>query len=576
MRFEINPEKCVSCLACVRVCAAQAIAIDGPEVRIVDDACIRSGNCVAECPHSAIDAVGDLDRALALAEGGEAVLILAVESAAHFYPHTPEQVVNACYEAGFAAVHRGVLGDELVAGEYARLWADPHWGTMIRSTCPVVVERIRSDYPELVPYLAPVETPLAAEAEYHRALYGQDAKLVYAGVCLAESDDHVDAALTFDELDELLGVCGVDVARQPSHYERMPEVRERHVSAAGGLPLGLLEHEHQASRRFRKLRGLGGLGAVARAVGVDRMDLGFVDILPCEGCLAHPLMGPPEELFWRRSVVAETEPRRSPTPVADPRVSVRIERAFPFIRNGHKWSAAELEGVLATIGTAPDGSRWDCGACGFATCAEFAAGLLDGRTALRQCPPYQERRAEEAVRSAAVDELTGLATYRMLRSRLEQEVARSDRSGEEFWVIFVDLDEFKSINDIYGHDAGNRVLAGVGSELQRSVRKTDMAARYGGDEFVLILVRTDVDGAQRVAEAVRDSVEALGMTEGFGVGEIGASIGIACHDPKVEKMQDVLREADRAMYRAKALGGNVVVLAASEGTKGTNGDQERR
>ena len=210
MRFEIDLDKCVSCLACVRVCAARAISVDGDSVQIDDEVCIRSGSCVPECPHDAIRAVGDLKRAEELARGGEAVLILAVEAAVHFYPHTPEQVVNACYRVGFRAVHHGVLGDELVAEQYGKLLGDPIWGTMIRSTCPVVVERVRLEYPELVPYLAPVQTPLAAEVSYHRAWYGDHVGLVYAGVCLAESDKHVDAALTLEELGSLLQSLGSD------------------------------------------------------------------------------------------------------------------------------------------------------------------------------------------------------------------------------------------------------------------------------------------------------------------------------------------------------------------------------
>src|SRR5439155_145334 len=96
---------------------------------------------------------------LELAQAGRATLILSVESAAYFYPDTPEQVVNACYSAGFRTVHRGVLGDELVAREYLQLWSEDGWGTMIRSTCPVVVETIEHEYPELIPYLAPVASP---------------------------------------------------------------------------------------------------------------------------------------------------------------------------------------------------------------------------------------------------------------------------------------------------------------------------------------------------------------------------------------------------------------------------------
>jgi iron only hydrogenase large subunit-like protein len=151
------------------VCPADAVEVDDDLVRIVDESCTRCGACVPACPHAAIRAIGDVRRAQELLEGGRAALILAVEAAVHFYPATPEQVVNACYAAGFRTVHRGVLGDELVAREYLKLWADEGWGTIIRSTCPVLVETVRKDYPELVPYLAPVSTPIQAECSARAA-----------------------------------------------------------------------------------------------------------------------------------------------------------------------------------------------------------------------------------------------------------------------------------------------------------------------------------------------------------------------------------------------------------------------
>jgi Fe-S-cluster-containing hydrogenase component 2 len=160
--FKVNPDSCVACMACVRVCPADAVAVEGTLVRIVDESCTRCGLCVPACPHDAIEVAGDVPRALELALSGRAALILSVECAVYFYPATPEQVVNACYAAGFRTVHRGVLGDELVAREYLSLWADQGWGTMIRSTCPVIVETVRRQYPELIPYLAPVATPKVA------------------------------------------------------------------------------------------------------------------------------------------------------------------------------------------------------------------------------------------------------------------------------------------------------------------------------------------------------------------------------------------------------------------------------
>ena len=559
MDFRIEPDLCVACLACVRVCPADAVAVEGERVRIVDDACTRCGACVPACPHVAIAATGDLARALEFARGGRAALILSVEAAVHFYPATPEQVVNACYAAGFRTVQRGVIGDELVAREYLAMWSDHGWGTMIRSTCPVLVATVRKEFPELVPYLAPVTTPVAAEARYIKAAYGRKTPVVYTGVCLTEGGTDVDAALTFVDLERVFEQRGVRVADQPTHFTRIPEERRRHWSTAGGLPIEVLQLERQASRRFRKVRGLGQLGAIAHAVGVDRIDLGFIDILPCEGCLDHPLLGPREHLFWRRDVVEATEPPRAAQPVVDESIAVTVQQSFEVSPNGLHPTAEAVAGVLGAIGLAPNGRPWDCGACGYATCREFAEAAALGRTTLKSCPPHLERAAEQAQQRAAEDALTGLATFRILRERLSNEVARSTRTGDPFAVLFIDLDHLKDVNDRFGHAAGSEVLRVAGAQCAAAIRTTDLAARYGGDEFVVVLVRTRLDGAQRVAEKVRAGVEEAGRRLEYPEGLVTVSIGVAEFQPEQDESKDVLLAADRALYRAKASGRNQVV-----------------
>ncbi|HVH66929.1 MAG TPA: diguanylate cyclase [Gemmatimonadales bacterium] len=561
MDFKIKQDACVACMACVRVCPADAVAVEGTQVHIVDSACTRCGLCLPACPHDAIEATGDVAHALELALTGRAALILSVECAVYFYPSTPEQVVNACYGAGFRTVNRGVLGDELVAREYLSLWADDGWGTMIRSTCPVIVDTVRTQYPELIPYLAPVATPIAAEARYLKHLYGKTTPIVYAGVCLTEGGPDVDAAITFDELLGLFRRRGVRVEDQAPYFTRVPEERRRHLSMAGGLPLEVLLEETQASRRFRKVRGLSNLETIARAVAVDRIDLGFVDILPCEGCLDHPLLGPRVELFRRREIVGATEPARAREPVVDEAVArqVRVAEAFPISRNGHRPQAEAVEGILKEIGLAPNGNPWDCGACGYGTCRAFAQAAALGRTTLRSCPPYLDKQAKQAQLQAAVDGLTGLATYRVLRDRLASEVARSDRTGDPFAVLFVDLDRFKQVNDDFGHEAGNEVLRGAARECSAHIRTTDLAARYGGDEFVLVLVRTGLDGALGVADKVREGVEVMGRELRYPEGLVTASIGVSEFVPgRGPEVEDVLVAADRALYRAKASGRNQV------------------
>jgi diguanylate cyclase (GGDEF)-like protein len=561
LNFVIDAELCVACLACVRVCPTDAIAVAGDEpllLQVVDEACIRCGQCLPACPHGAVKVNGEIGRALAIAAQADGALILSPESVTHFYPATPEQLINACYEAGFRAVTRGVIGDELVAAEYLKLWEEEPWGTLIRSTDPVVVETVRAQYPELLPYLAPVTLPAVAEARYLRAQHGPGLKIAYAGICPPVNSPDLDAAITYGDLDQLFRIRGVDVRSQPTFFQRVPEERRRHLSAAGGLPLALLEEARHSSRRFRKIRGLDALPAVARAVSVDRLDLGFVDILSTEGALDHPLSGPQEELYWRRELLASTEPPRSRQPVVDGTVVASIGATFAIKPRRLVPDPEAVAAILEQIGLGPNGRPWDCRACGFHTCQAFAEAAALGRASMRQCTPYQERRADDAQRAAAVDTMTGLSTYRVLRDRLVFEVERGKRSSEGFAVLFLDLDRFKEVNDQFGHEAGNDILRAVAGEIRNAVRASDVAARYGGDEFVVILTRTDLQGGARVAEALRAGIEGVGRRLGYPAGLITVSIGLAEFDPRQPSEGDLLVSADRALYRAKAAGRNAV------------------
>jgi diguanylate cyclase (GGDEF)-like protein len=296
-----------------------------------------------------------------------------------------------------------------------------------------------------------------------------------------------------------------------------------------------------------------------------------VDILPCEGCLDHPLLGPKEELFKRRAIVGATEPPRATSSVLLDGVDISVGSAFEIEVVDDVPTVAAVEEILEQIGLAPNGRPWDSGSCGYRTCQEFAVAAALGRTTLKSCPRYLERIATIAQQQAAVDALTGLASFRVLRDRLANEVARCHRSGDHFAVLFLDLDSFKQVNDRYGHEAGNAVLREAARACSAHIRLTDLAGRYGGDEFVVVLVGTGEEGAVGVAEKIRAAVQEIGKTMGYPDGMVTASIGVAEYRPGhgLEKEEDVLVAADRALYRAKAAGRNRVASGSEEGGEET-------
>jgi diguanylate cyclase (GGDEF)-like protein len=164
---------------------------------------------------------------------------------------------------------------------------------------------------------------------------------------------------------------------------------------------------------------------------------------------------------------------------------------------------------------------------------------------------------------AVTDELTGLANRRRFREALQAEIRRARRFGGSVGLVLLDLDDFKRINDRLGHQAGDRVLAGIGEALRQRVRDTDLAARIGGDELAVLLPHTDLPGCIELAEGVRAAIERGAGWEVSGPTSVTASAGVAVY-PTAATEDELLAAADRALYVAKARGRNCVATSQPE------------
>jgi len=167
---------------------------------------------------------------------------------------------------------------------------------------------------------------------------------------------------------------------------------------------------------------------------------------------------------------------------------------------------------------------------------------------------------EETRASAYKDELTGLHNFRFFQEFLRWEVKRCERSGGEFSIAMGDLDNFKYYNDRFGHDAGNDALKAVGEALQEAGRDQDVAVRYGGEEFVLIMPETSKEDAGVVADRVCRAIAELELSPSPSKNGVTMSLGVASYPVDAVAPEALIRCADRAMYTAKAKGKNQTQL----------------
>ena len=222
--------------------------------------------------------------------------------------------------------------------------------------------------------------------------------------------------------------------------------------------------------------------------------------------------------------------------------------AFPLICRGR------AIGVLVGVDPVPSTQAPSLGSTLLPVIRELfepAAIALDNALALQKA---------EAL--SVTDDLTRLYNSRYLNLILRRETKRAIRSGKPVSVLFLDLDGFKQVNDSYGHLAGSKALVEAAAVIRGCARETDVVARFGGDEFSLILPDTGRDGAVAVAERIAERLRAFRFLAGDGLTvHLTASIGVATLPEDAGSAEELIRAADTAMYRVKARGKNGIYVA---------------
>ena len=186
---------------------------------------------------------------------------------------------------------------------------------------------------------------------------------------------------------------------------------------------------------------------------------------------------------------------------------------------------------------------------------DWLTNLQDDKT--EELSLIESGKLENMLERAVVDSMTGLYDHDTLLTLLKKEIERARRHAETIAFLLLDLDDFKQINDEYGHQKGDEVLAKVADIIRETLRTMDIAGRYGGEEFAAILPETDMTAAAQSAERLRDAIEERFRQDV----QLTISVGIACFPDHGTGVDTLVKMADDALYQAKAEGKNRVVSA---------------
>jgi diguanylate cyclase (GGDEF)-like protein len=237
----------------------------------------------------------------------------------------------------------------------------------------------------------------------------------------------------------------------------------------------------------------------------------------------------------------------SPLPCSHVHVSDAINHlCVPLVAQGETLGVLYVQDKTSLLASSPQAVQFEQ-----ATLSRRAIAVAE-----RVSLALANLRLRELLRNQSIrDALTGLYNRRYLEESLNRELQRAKRAGRNLSVVMLDLDHFKHFNDTFGHQVGDILLKEVAGAIKSRVRAGDLACRYGGEEFSLIVAEVDIEGTHKCVEGIRDAIKHLSLHHrGQTLGTITVSAGIATYPAHADNSEDLIRAADEALYQAKKAG----------------------
>ena len=456
---------CAHCYKCLRNCDIKAIRIKRGQAQIVQDLCIYCGHCMEICPQKAKTFESDLGYVKSMLYRKENIVVSLDPSYRGLLDYEdPGQIVDAFLKLGFSQVRETAEGAAYVTKEYVRLMQEGEMPNIISTNCPSIIYLVEKHYPMLIPYLAPVVSPMVAHGRLIKEMVGNDTKVVYVGPCVAkkmeaEADAKtrgcVDAVIEFNELEKWFAEEGIDLKKCESKpfANQDPMVNQlypvtngilRAVEAAG------------APGTYKKLTvsGVKSCREFLHSMKRGYIDGCFVELNLCAGgCVNGPGVNKRRGFRFKATMNIENNALMAAPQEYGAVPEELLKRSYSPKQIVEKMpSEAEIRAILKTIGKSNSDTEFNCGACGYMSCREKAIAIYQGKAEAAMCliRSYENTRSQANVVLEMIPNII-LIFDKELRirefNRKAEEVFRTSRREalQRYLFEFVETEDFEEV-----------------------------------------------------------------------------------------------------------------------------------